>query len=97
MPMFKTPFNGYSVQFSPFYEHRLAVATSQNFVIIGNGRIHVIDFTNPSSTMTEISSFETSDGVYDLTWSEENDNLLVAAIADGSVKLYDLGLPPNSK
>ncbi|KAI3958435.1 hypothetical protein MKW98_011123 [Papaver atlanticum] len=96
MPIFKTPFNGYSVKFSPFYEHRLAVATSQNFGILGNGRIHVLDINPvPGGPMTEISSFETADGVYDVTWSEENENLLVAAVADGSVKLYDLGLPPT--
>ena len=42
MPVFKTPFNGYSVKFSPFYESRIAVATAQNFGILGNGRIHVL-------------------------------------------------------
>uniref|UniRef100_A0A2N9ES46 Uncharacterized protein n=1 Tax=Fagus sylvatica TaxID=28930 RepID=A0A2N9ES46_FAGSY len=42
MPVFKTPFNGYSVKFSPFYESRIVVATAQNFGILGNGRIHVL-------------------------------------------------------
>ena len=36
--MFKVGFNGYSVKFSPYHEGRLAVATAQNFGIIGNGR-----------------------------------------------------------
>ena len=36
--MFKAGFNGYSVKFSPYHEGRLAVATAQNFGIIGNGR-----------------------------------------------------------
>ena len=36
--MFKLGFNGYSVKFSPYHEGRLAVATAQNFGIIGNGR-----------------------------------------------------------
>ena len=40
--MFKTPFQGYSVKFSPFEDGRIAVATSQNFGIIGNGRQHVL-------------------------------------------------------
>jgi hypothetical protein len=43
MPRFKTTFNGYSVKFSPFIENRLAVATAQNFGIIGNGRLHVLE------------------------------------------------------
>jgi hypothetical protein len=39
---FHTQFQGYSVRFSPFEESRLAVATSQNFGIIGNGRQYVL-------------------------------------------------------
>ncbi|KAI7989692.1 Peroxisome biogenesis protein 7 [Camellia lanceoleosa] len=34
--------------------------------------------------------------VYDLAWSESHDFLLVAAVADGSVKLYNLSLPPTA-
>ena len=39
---FKTDFNGYAVKFSPFEDGRIAVATSQNFGIIGNGRQYVL-------------------------------------------------------
>jgi peroxin-7 len=46
MPRFKTTFNGYSVKFSPFIENRLAVATAQNFGIIGNGRLHVLEVSS---------------------------------------------------
>ncbi|KAF9590198.1 hypothetical protein IFM89_031853 [Coptis chinensis] len=73
-------------------ELQCGVGTSQNFGILGNGKIHVLDL-NPSGPIIEISAFDTADGVYDVTWSENNENLLVAAIADGSVKLYDLALP----
>ncbi|RYR36166.1 hypothetical protein Ahy_A10g051197 isoform A [Arachis hypogaea] len=97
MPVFKTPFNGYSVKFSPFYEDRLAVATAQNFGILGNGRLHVLSLSpNPSQPFTEIAAYDTADGVYDVAWSESHDSLLVAAVADGSVKLYDTALPPTS-
>ncbi|KAJ4976403.1 hypothetical protein NE237_001509 [Protea cynaroides] len=97
MPVFKTPFNGYAVKFSPFYENRLAVATAQNFGILGNGRVHVLDLTpTPNAPITELYAFDTADAVYDCTWSEDNDNLLVTAIADGSVKLWDLALSPTS-
>jgi hypothetical protein len=48
MPRFKTTFNGYSVKFSPFIENRLAVATAQNFGIIGNGRLHVLEVSSCS-------------------------------------------------
>lgn len=42
MPLFRTPFQGYAVRWSPFDEGRLAVATAQNFGIIGNGKLHVL-------------------------------------------------------
>lgn len=42
MAPFRTAFNGYAVKFSPFEEGRIAVATSQNFGIIGNGRQYVL-------------------------------------------------------
>ena len=95
MPVFKTPFNGYAVKFSPFYESRLAVATAQNFGILGNGRLHVLELS-PAGPISEFASFDTADGVYDVTWSESHESLLIAAVADGSVKLYDLALPPAS-
>ncbi|KAJ6377292.1 hypothetical protein OIU76_026297 [Salix suchowensis] len=35
------------------------------------------------------------DGIYDLAWSESHDSLLIAAVADVSVKLYDTALLPS--
>ncbi len=35
------------------------------------------------------------DGLYDCAWNEENENILLAACGDGSIKVYDLGLPPQ--
>ncbi|KAK8970278.1 Peroxisome biogenesis protein 7 [Platanthera guangdongensis] len=95
MPVFKTPFNGYAVRFSPFYENRLLVATAQNFGILGNGRLHIIDL-NPAGGISELCSFDTADGIYDCAWSESHDSVAVAAVADGSLKLWDAALPPSS-
>ena len=39
------------------------------------------------------SSFDTNDAQYDLSWSEINENQLVAACGDGSIKLFDLNMP----
>lgn len=39
---FRTQFQGYAVRFSPFEDGKLAVATSQNYGIIGNGRQYVL-------------------------------------------------------
>ena len=40
-----TAFHGYAVKFSPFLKGRLAVATAQNFGIIGNGRHYALQVT----------------------------------------------------
>ena len=93
MPGFRTPFNGYSVRFSPFVESRLAVATSQNFGIIGNGRLHILEL-GPGG-IGEGVSFDTSDGLYDVCWSEANENILATASGDGSVKVWDAAAPPG--
>lgn len=42
MPVFQTAFQGYSVKCSPFEDGKLAVATAQNFGIIGNGKQYVL-------------------------------------------------------
>lgn len=93
MPRFKTAYNGYGVQFSPFLENRLAVSTAQNFGIIGNGRQYVLELT--PNGIQELASFDTADGLYDCAWSESNENILVSASGDGSIKVWDLALPPQ--
>ena len=52
MPRFKTTFNGYAAKFSPFVDNRLAVATAQNFGIIGNGRLHVLEVSATAAVVT---------------------------------------------
>lgn len=42
----------------------------------------------------ETAAFDTADGLYDCAWSEENENIVLAASGDGSVKVYDLAAPP---
>ena len=44
---FRFAFNGYAIRFSPFEEGRIAVATAQNFGIIGNGRQYVLQVCIP--------------------------------------------------
>jgi len=38
------------------------------------------------------SSFDTQDGLFDVCWSEVNENQLVTASGDGSIKLWDTTL-----
>lgn len=41
-------FANYSVKYSPFYPDRLAVASAQNFGLVGNGRLHLLQ-QNPQT------------------------------------------------
>jgi peroxin-7 len=40
-----------------------------------------------------LASWDTQDAVYDIAWSEKNENQMVAATGDGSVKLFDVSVP----
>eukprot|EP01084_Bolivina_argentea_P036421 67381_1 len=42
MYAFKTPFMGYACEWSPFEQNKLAIATSQHFGVVGNGKQHII-------------------------------------------------------
>ena len=45
--------------------------------------------------LVEVARFESADGLYDCCWSEENENILVSASGDGSVKVWDVAAPPQ--
>ncbi|KAE8778279.1 peroxisome biogenesis protein 7 [Hordeum vulgare] len=97
MPSFKAPAPGFSVRFSPFHEHRLLAATSQHFGLVGNGHLLVLDLSaaGPGGPgLTPLFSFPTSDALFDCAWSESHDSLCAAASGDGSVRLFDVTLPP---
>lgn len=44
--------------------------------------------------LREVAVFDTADGLYDCVWSEDNENILVSASGDGSIKVWDLQAPP---
>lgn len=85
---------GYSVRFSPFAERveRVAVATAQHFGIVGNGRVFVFDVA-PDDLLVPVRDWPTQDGLYDVVWSEANEHQLLTCSGDGSIKLWDLGVP----
>ncbi|KAJ4300343.1 peroxisomal targeting signal 2 receptor [Collariella sp. IMI 366227] len=73
---FRTPgYNPYAVKYSPYYDSRLAVAASANYGIVGNGRLFVLGL-GPAGIQLE-KGFDTNDSLYDLAWSEINENQLV--------------------
>lgn len=46
-------FNPYSVKYSPYYDNKIAVGTSANFGIVGNGRTFVLNLTNQGTVVVE--------------------------------------------
>ena len=86
---FRTPgYNPYAVKYSPYYDSRIAVSAAANYGIVGNGRLFILGL-GPAGIQLE-KGYDTNDALYDLAWSEINENQLVVASGDGSVKLYDL-------
>ncbi|GAO18137.1 uncharacterized protein UV8b_01207 [Ustilaginoidea virens] len=83
-------YNPYAVKYSPYYDSRIAVATSANFGIVGNGRAFALGLTAQGVRVEK--TFDTNDALYDLAWSEINDNQFIVACGDGSLKLFDLGV-----
>ncbi|KAL7751073.1 peroxisomal targeting signal 2 receptor [Sorochytrium milnesiophthora] len=84
-------YQGYSVKFSPFFDSRLCVASATNFGIVGNGRLWVLD-VSPQGYLTPAKHFDTQDGLFDASWNEVNENQVVTASGDGSIKLWDVTL-----
>jgi WD40 repeat protein len=85
-------FNPYAVEFSPFSSNRLACASGANFGIVGNGRLFILSLS-PSGFSPIPQTYDTQDGLFDCAWSESNENQIVAACGDGSIKLFDTTLP----
>ncbi|KXN72150.1 WD40 repeat-like protein [Conidiobolus coronatus NRRL 28638] len=83
-------YSGYSLQFSPFFEHKLAVVGAANYGLIGNGQLLILEDT-PGDIVVQ-NSFETQDGLFDISWSEINEHQLITACGDGSIKLWDINL-----
>ena len=85
-------YSGYGVQYSPFYDNKLAVATGSNFGLVGNGKLFILDI-DPHGRMVESNSFLTQDGLFDVAWNEGHANQVLAAQGDGSLRLFDINLP----
>ncbi|KAN0104739.1 WD40 repeat-like protein [Hyaloscypha variabilis] len=94
MEFVTTGYSGYSVKYSPFVNDRLAVATSANFGLVGNGRLYILGLTAHGIVLAK--QYDTQDAIYDTAWSELNENQVVAGCGDGSVKLFDLTTGNNS-
>ncbi|ORY63159.1 WD repeat domain-containing protein [Pseudomassariella vexata] len=90
LPFQTKGFNPYAVKYSPYFDSRIAVASAANYGIVGNGRLWCLGL-GPNGIQVE-KTFDTNDAQYDLAWSEINENQLLAACGDGSIKLYDVNV-----
>jgi peroxin-7 len=67
----------------------LAVASSQYFGIVGNGKQLVLQLDGMGG-MRVLRAFDTQDGLFDVSWNESNEHQLASASGDGSIKLWDM-------
>ncbi|GFR15632.1 peroxisomal targeting signal 2 receptor [Trichonephila clavata] len=86
-------FHGYNVQYSPFRKNVLACASSQNYGIAGTGRLFVLEISS-SKQVNVITTRDYTDGLFDLSWSEINPQVIVTSCGDGSIQIWDLNFSP---
>lgn len=99
------PFAHYGLAWSPFHTNRIALASAANYGLVGNGRLHLTSIVGGQIVLDKLSvgvstrdvyslmllnSYDTQDGLYDIAWSEVNENHLVTGSGDGSIKLWDV-------
>ncbi|KAM5166544.1 peroxisomal biogenesis factor 7 isoform 2-T2 [Callospermophilus lateralis] len=79
--------HGYAAEFSPYLPGRLACAAAQHYGIAGCGTLLILDHNE--SGLRIVRSFDWNDGLFDVTWSENNEHVLVTCSGDGSLQLWD--------
>lgn len=84
-------FSGYGVQYSPFFDNRLAVVSGSNFGLVGNGKLYILDI-DPQGNIHEANSFLTQDCLFDVAWNELHESQVLVAQGDGSLRLFDTKL-----
>lgn len=89
----------FAAAFSPFGDDSVALACSQHYGIVGNGRLFVLaaGAAPPGAPvpLRPAAVFDTQDGLYDVAWSEQHAGHLVTAGADGVLRLWDAGAAPT--
>ncbi|MCI4389645.1 hypothetical protein PGIGA_G00100680 [Pangasianodon gigas] len=92
MKWFRCPArHGYAVEMSPFLPNTLACATAQYYGIAGCGTLLVLE--QREADIVLMRSFDWNDGLFDVTWSENNEHVLVTGAGDGSLQIWDTANP----
>ncbi|KAG8992498.1 peroxisomal targeting signal 2 receptor [Tulasnella sp. JGI-2019a] len=84
------PFAHYGLAWSPFFPNRIALASAANYGLVGNGRLHLASVGGGQIAIDK--QYDTQDGLYDVAWSEVNENQIATASGDGSIKLWDVNI-----
>lgn len=84
-------YSGYGVQYSPFFDNRLAVVSGSNFGLVGNGKLFILDIDG-QGVIRESNSFLTQDCLFDVAWNELHENQVLVAQGDGTLRLFDTKL-----
>uniref|UniRef100_A0A3P8V7J1 Peroxin-7 n=2 Tax=Cynoglossus semilaevis TaxID=244447 RepID=A0A3P8V7J1_CYNSE len=79
--------HGYAVETSPFISQRVACAAAQFYGLTGCGTLLVLEETEVGLSL--VRSTQWSDGLFDVSWSESNEHVLVTGGGDGSLQLWD--------
>ncbi|KAH9524981.1 peroxisomal targeting signal 2 receptor [Bulinus truncatus] len=80
--------HGYSVKFSPYFHNRIACVSSQYYGIAGCGTLFVLDIHANEISVVQVC--EWNNGLFDVAWAENNENILVTAGGDGSIQVWDV-------
>jgi peroxin-7 len=91
---FKTQLSNMSCKWSPFEETKLAVASAENYGMLGKGAVTVLN-VDPMGIQA-VKVFNTPDACMDVCFNEGNGNQILSSSGDGTLSLWDLTLPDNS-
>lgn len=93
---FTTNRHGYSVRFSPFNPDQFVVASSQFYGLAGGGTLYFLELAPDGNSIVEKRTHHWTDGLFDVTWSESNQEIVVSGSGDGSVQLWNTSLSANN-
>ncbi|XP_003391151.1 PREDICTED: peroxisomal targeting signal 2 receptor-like [Amphimedon queenslandica] len=83
-----SPIDGYSVLFSPFSPNLLGFVGGSNYGIAGKGGLIIIE--HGPTGYKEIRRYGWKDVLYDVTWSEIDESVVVVASGDGNIVIFNI-------
>lgn len=88
----ESKFCGANIKFSPFEPNKCVLAQAQHFGIVGNGAVTVLAMDG-SGILSPTQEFVTQDACYDAAFNEGNENQVITAGGDGTLRLWDFMHP----